>query len=161
MKKVYNSLKRQNSIVSRTLLGTVTQWDSTLQSESEGSGLESHWCAQLNFGTQPHYEAPNDLLVVIEILLQLVLVEWGHFLIRSPKLAFGQPNGWYKKVWTKFTFCFSVFNAVFVKQVNIRCSFGSTLRSTSLCDHNSTNQAIPMDSHQSCFRKHDIFFSRK
>ena len=61
MKTTYNSLKRQWSIVSSTLLGRVTQWDSTLDSESKGFELESHKCTRSGFGTQPHYEAPDEL----------------------------------------------------------------------------------------------------
>ena len=47
----------------------MAQWDSILNSESEGSQLESHWYARLGFGTQPHYEATGDLQVELETLL--------------------------------------------------------------------------------------------
>ena len=44
--------------------------------------------------------------------------------------------------WTNITFCFSVFIAVFDKQVNIRGSIGSISRPKSSLNHNAAYQAI-------------------
>ena len=66
-----------------------------------------------------------------------------------------------KKSLKNFTFCFSVFIAVFDKQANIRCSTGSFSRLISLCDHNASDQAIAMGRYQSYFRKLDNLFSGK
>ena len=47
----------------------------------EGSSFNSYWCTQLGFGTQPHYEASGDLWVELEIVLWLILGEWGYLFL--------------------------------------------------------------------------------
>ena len=50
-------------------------------SESESFLVKSHWCARLGFGTQTHYEAPDDFQVILEIMLWLTLGEWDCLLL--------------------------------------------------------------------------------
>ena len=64
------------------------------------------------------------------------------------------PKRLIKKVWTNFTFYFSIFD----KQVNIRsviCSFSRPMFSR---NHISAAHTISVDSYQSYFRKLDFFF---
>ena len=78
-----------------------------------------------------------------------------------PKVDLRAAKWLIKKIWTNFTFCFSVFIAVFDKQVNICCSFCSISRLTSSRNPNVTDQAAAMDRYQNYFRKHDNLFSGK
>ena len=139
----------------------MTLWDSTLHSESKVVRLKSHWCARLDFETQPHYEAPGRLRLVLEIVWWLTSSEWGCLFVNDPKLALMQPNFWQKKFWATFTFYFSVFIVVFGKQANICFSIGSISKPISSRHHNSTDQAIAIDRYQSYLRKLDNFFSEK
>ena len=61
---------------------------------------------------------------------------------------------------TFFTFCFSVFIAVFDNQANICCSSGSIAMSIPSHDHNARDQEIQMDRYQDHFKKLGNFFSK-
>ena len=98
----------------------MTLWDSTLHSESKVVRLKSHWCARLDFETQPHYEAPGRLRLVLEIVWWLTSSEWGCLFVNDPKLALMQPNFWQKKFEQLFHFI-SVFLLLFLvsKQISV------------------------------------------
>ena len=63
-----------------------------------------------------------------------------------------------KKSLNNFKFCFNVFNAIFDKQANIRCSIGSISRLIFSRDLNATVQAITMDRYLSYFKNLVISF---
>ena len=140
----------------------MTQWDGILCSESESFRLESHWCVQSGFGNQPHYEAPGDLRVVLEIVLWLTSGEWDWLPpCQWLKVGLRAAKGLIKKVWTNFTFCVSVFIVVFDKQANICYSIGSISRLISSHKNNVTDRAMVMYIYQSYFKKLDHFLSGK
>ena len=53
--------------------------------------------AQMGLGTQPHYEAPDDLKVRTWQTQWFASGNWGSFLDNVPKLVVWQPNSRYKK----------------------------------------------------------------
>ena len=140
----------------------MTQWDSTLYSESEGFWVESHWCVRWGFGTQPHYEAswsswPSGYTwnsVVINIWwVRLPLCQWPKVSLRAAKWLI-----YIKKLNKVYIYFYLiVLNVVFSKQANICCSISSISRPISSRDPNATDQETAMD----YFRKLDNLFSGK
>ena len=62
-----------------------------------------------------------------------------------PKVGPNAANLLVKKVWKNFTFCFSIFIAVFDKQGNISGSIGSISGPISHGNQNLNDQAIAID----------------